>query len=425
VWQDQAFASPALDAELSRRPDIDRRDAALATELVYGVLRTSRWLERRIAAHATGDRYKRKVVVRAHMLIAVYTMAFLERVPSFAAVSEAVKAIKQSAGTQVAGFANAVLRKLASDSSLRGADARAHMAQAIVDTVPAWLVDSIGRALGSAESARAFLLADPVPATNLCLRLGEAQSEWLERLRRALPDAVIGAGELSERSITVRGGGDPARWPGANEAWIVQEQGAQLIALAVGARPGDEVLDACAGRGNKTQLMVELVAPAGAVDAADRHPSKLARVGGPRAPRDCFAVDWTRGSGGIETSYDRILVDAPCTGVGTLRRRPEIADRLAVADPDRLAATQLAIATRLIDHLRPGGRMIYAVCSVLEPECEGVVAALCKGGRVEPCPFDSEAARKIAGDARAFRLLPHVHGTDGYFIASLRKKNGS
>jgi 16S rRNA (cytosine967-C5)-methyltransferase len=136
--------------------------------------------------------------------------------------------------------------------------------------------------------------------------------------------------------------------------------------------------------------------------------------------RDRIAVDWTQGSGGASRSYDRALVDAPCTGTGTLRRRPEIAERLSASDPERMASVQLSIALRVGARLKPGGRMVYAVCSVLGAECEGVVAALVKSG-LELCPFDSELARSIAGDAPTFRLLPHVHGTDGYFLASLRR----
>lgn len=416
VWSDGAYASVALDAELERFPQLDRRDAALATELVYGVLRTAGSLERAIARHATGDRYRRKPFVRAHMLMAAYSIAFLERVPPFAAVSEAVQAIKRDAGTQVGGFANAVLRKLAGDP--RGRDG---LERALAEAPPAWLRAMLADALGSEASARAFLLADPIPPANLCLRAGRDREHWMDVLREAIPGAAVTPGLLSERCIVVRDGGDPERFPGAGRDWIVQEEGAQAIALAVGARPGDAVLDACAGRGGKTLLLSELVGPDGAVDAADRHPNKLARIVSP-AVRGRFPVDWSVGSGEVANTYDRVLVDAPCTGTGTLRRRPEIAERLAAGDPERMAVLQSAIASRVAGHVRPGGRFIYAVCSVLRAECEGVVDGLRSVG-LEPCPFDSELGERLATGGTSFRLLPHVHGTDGYFVASLRKRD--
>jgi 16S rRNA (cytosine967-C5)-methyltransferase len=114
-------------------------------------------------------------------------------------------------------------------------------------------------------------------------------------------------------------------------------------------------------------------------------------------------------------------VDAPCSGVGTLRRRPEISARLAARDVTRLAALQIAITRRVASLVRDGGRLIYAVCSVLPEECEEVVKALSaatEGPRLEPAPFDSEGARAIAGDDSSFRLLPSEHGSDGYFVAS-------
>ncbi|MBM4356805.1 MAG: Sun protein [Deltaproteobacteria bacterium] len=417
VWQDAAYASVALDAELGRHPGLDPRDAALATELVYGVLRTSGWLERTIAKHATGDRYRRKPLVRAHMLMAAYSIAFLERVPPFAAVSEAVAAVKREAGTQVAGFANAVLRKLAGDLTARG---RGGLERAIAESPPGWLRAALAEALGSEDAARSFLSVDALPAANLCVRGARSRDEVIARIAAARPDATVAAGLLSERCVVVRGGGDPEKLPGAGLDFGVQEEGAQVIALAVGAQPGETILDACAGRGGKTLLLAELIAPGGAVDACDRHPQKLARIVSPMV-RERLAVDWTVGSGGLDRTYDRVLVDAPCTGTGTLRRRPEIAERLGATDPERMAVLQLAIAARVAERLRPGGRMIYAVCSVLRPECEGVVLGLAAHG-LEPAAFDSPLGARLAEGGTSFRLAPHLHGTDGYFVASLIKR---
>ncbi|MCA9625987.1 MAG: Sun protein, partial [Myxococcales bacterium] len=164
--------------------------------------------------------------------------------------------------------------------------------------------------------------------------------------------------------------------------------------------------------------------------AADLHPNKLARLAeepaGRPKPRHTFAVDWTRGRGGATGPYDRILVDAPCSGVGTLRRRPEILGRLQKADVTRLADLQRRIVTQVAPLLRVEGRLVYAVCSVLEAEAEEVIAALTAGpleGGVElaSVPFDGAFARGVAGEATSLRLLPGRHGTDGYFVASLKR----
>jgi len=421
VWRDGAWAAPCLDAELNRRPRLDRRDRALATELVYGVLRTSGALEQSLQRFAHGNRWTKKAVVRAHILMAAYELSFLDRVPDFATVNEAVGAIKQSHGRQLAGFANAVLRKLAGATERGDPAARR---QAIIASVPNWLRDAVGQALGDHHQAETFFAtAELAPPIGLRL-LGDApRAAWIERLEQAAPGATACEGALSDRCILLRDAGSLNDLPGANDAWVVQEQGAQLIALALGASGADEVLDACAGRGGKTQLIAEQLGEGGAIDAADLHPSKLAKLRAGRVAkslRRMHAVDWTRGAGELAAArYDRVLVDAPCTGVGTMRRRPEIAARLSASDPDRMAALQLQIARAAAQQLRPGGRLVYAVCSVLRTECEGVVDALSRSG-LEPCPFDSAMGQRLAGDGCTFRLLPQQHETDGYFVASLR-----
>lgn len=424
VWEEGAFATAALDAELSRAP-MDARDAALATELVYGVLRVSGYLDERIAALSARKTWARDPRVRAHVLLGAYSMAFLDRVPAFAAVSEAVAGARDAGGERVAGFVNAVLRKLASEVEQR----RPIMADAVLASAPGWLRGALRRSLGRSGAA-AFLAAGPVPPPiGLCLARGEDREAWIAKLRAAAPGASIEAGQLSPRAILVRGAGDVRRLPGANQAWIVQEEGAQVVALAAGARPGERVLDACAGHGNKTWLLAQEVGD-GAVDAADVYASKVADLrAGPAGSRvrEAFVVDWTEGSGAVPEGYDRVIVDAPCSGVGTLRRRPEIALRREAADIERLAALELAITRRAATRARDGGRLIYAVCSVLREEAEDVVQRLAEGApdgvKLEPAPFEGELARAIIGapaaaDTAVLRVLPHVQGTDGYFMAS-------
>ncbi|WP_437482216.1 transcription antitermination factor NusB [Sorangium sp. So ce1014] len=477
VWAADAFASAALDAELRRAPALDPRDVGLATELVYGVLRAQVALEARIAEFAAKSRWTTDPLVRAHVLMGAYSLCFLDRVPSFAAVSEAVDGAQAAGGPRVGAFANAVLRRLAAAMEA----GRPPLAGAVVASAPGWLRGSLRRSLGRA-AAEAFLSAGPVPPpTGLCLAPGEDRDAWLETLRGAAPAASFEPGRVSPTAIVARGAGDVRRLPGFGAAWIGQEEGAQALALALGARPGERVLDACAGRGNKSWILSRAVLPGGAVDAADLYPAKLsqlratlsappassedaegagaegagaegagvegagaegagaevgdaqardaqaaARGGLERAAafvREIYAVDWTVGAGDVPEGYDRVLVDAPCSGVGTLRRRPEIALRRDADDLPRLADLQVAIARRAATRARDGGRLVFAVCSVLREECEAVAARLADpaeddlGVRLEPAPFDAEIARELAGGGDAFRLLPHVHGTDGYFAA--------
>jgi 16S rRNA (cytosine967-C5)-methyltransferase len=250
----------------------------------------------------------------------------------------------------------------------------------------------------------------------------------MARLRAAAPQAVFELGRVSPHAILARGAGKPQALPGWSEgAWSIQEEGSQLAAIAVGAREGELVLDACAGRGNKTAVLARAVGDNGAVDACDAMPSKLVRLENELhrvglSARTMLAVDWRVGSGEVAGTYDRVLVDAPCTGVGTLRRRPEIALRREPTDLAAVANAQVAIASQAATHVRLGGTFTYAVCSVLREEAEEVIDAVLRARPgFEPAAFEAPEARAICGNLPFIRLLPHVHGTDGYFVACLRR----
>ncbi len=431
VEKDRAFASAALEAELARAVQMTARDRALATELVYGALRVRPWLEAELGKRATKGITKLDATTRAHLCVAAYQLCFLSRVPAFAAVSECVEAVRRMKGERVAAFANAVLRKTARD--LEGAahdDAKrvAMRREAVTSSTATWLKEALVRALGE-EGATAFLEAS-LDVPPVCLRV-ERVAERDQRLAelRAASDATFELGRVSPLAILARGAGKPQSLPGWSDgAWAVQEEGSQLVALALGTREGERVLDACAGRGNKTAILARAVGERGAVDAADLHAAKLeqlarelSRVG--LHARATHAVDWRVGAGDVAADYDRVLVDAPCSGTGTLRRRPELQTRRVAEDLASLASLQLAIVSRAAERVRPGGHLVYAVCSVVREEAEDVVTALLAAHPdLAPAPFAGDAARAIAGDATSLRLLPSVHGTDGYFLASFVRR---
>lgn len=421
VAKDGAFAAAALEAELERAARLDARDRAFATELVYGALRARPWLEARLAAHAPRGLEGVPPDVLAHLVIAAEQL-FFSRVPAFAAVSQGVDAVRAAKGERLAAFANAVLRKVASDASAPDPNRRA---EAVASSVPAWLKDGFARALG-ADGARAMLAAcaeAPPLGLRVEVAIDRAEQERALRLAELAAYGAFEPGRASPLAIVGRGAGKPAALPPvASGALTVQEEGSQCVALALGARPGEVVLDACAGRGNKTAILARAVGDAGAAHACDVHPAKLERLArelgklGLRA--ETFAVDWSVGAGDVTGAYDRVLVDAPCSGSGTLRRRPELLARRAPDDLARLSALQRAILATAAGRVRPGGRLVYAVCSVLVEEAEDVARAFLEARpEFRAAPFDAPGLACVAG-ASSIRLLPWTHGTDGYFLAS-------
>ncbi len=351
--------------------------------------------------------------VLSHLLVAAYQILILERIPVHAAVDAAVEAVRRERGAKLAGFANAVLRKLGASGE------RLERKSAVLESVPSWILEALTKSVGS-EEARALVGAADQGLPTVVVRLRK-DHEVPGFLQEAEP------GRVSPLARSIRGQGDPRRRPEFQQgAFVVQEEGAQLVGLALGARPGERVLDACAGRGQKATLLAEQIGSGGALWATDLHPKKLralendfARLG--LGSPKTSAVDWTVGQGDVPRDFDRVLVDAPCTGVGTLRRRPEILRRLVPGDPEARSQLAEAILRSALTCARPGGRVVFAVCSVLEAEAEDLVARV--RDVLEPAPFDAPEVVELFGTVTNFRLLPLAHGTDGYFVASFRRSS--
>ncbi len=416
VLRDGAYASAALDAELQRFPQLSVKARAFTTELTYSTLRFQPVLRRRLASLAPRGLPK-DLVVESHLLVCATQLLLLDRTPPAQAVDTAVAELRALRGARVAGFANAVLRRMAKSASHFDRE------QAIRSSCPGWLLDQLHKAVG-AEQTDALL---GVPAARsgvhrpgVCVRLvrGRPVPEWLVDAER---------GRFSPLARRVAHPGDLRELPGWQEGcFVVQEEGAQLVALAVNAQPGECVLDACAGRGNKTFVLAEQVGPAGRVVATDIHEHKLnslreeaRRLG--MAEVETALRDWTQGHAGLPFEFDRVLLDAPCTGTGTLMRRPEILLRLAPEDPARMGSISRCMLTQLASILRPGAHVLFAVCSVLVEECEEVIGGA--SDLFEPVPFEEPSIRAALGTGEASgRLLPLSHGTDGYFLANLRRR---
>ncbi|HKP55903.1 MAG TPA: transcription antitermination factor NusB [Polyangiales bacterium] len=374
VASEGAYASRALDAELSRAK-LEPRDAGLATEIVYGALRVLPALDAAIAAHVTQDPQRMDGFARAALRSAAYQLAHLGRLPAHAIVDETVSIVRAKRGARVAGFVNAVLRKLA---SARVASPEPPRALVVPQPIAELLVASLG-----AARAEQFLEQRSLPPP-LCLRVEQGERAALRaRIQETLPDAELQDCLLSPFGLALRRAGAPRSLPGYREGlFSVQEEGSQLVGLAVGARPGERIADVCAGHGGKTTLFARQVGEAGSVLAIDRDERKLeqiapelTRLGLPRERVSSQALDLTVGLGGLRANFDRVLVDAPCSGLGTMHRRPELLVRVGASDPERLARLQLAILQRASGLVRSGGTLAYAVCSPSAAEGGGVARA--------------------------------------------------
>ena len=372
-----AWATLTLDAELGRS-GLDERDRRLASELVYGVLRNRARIDRALGAHADLSRTPPKIVTT--LRVAAHQLLFLDRVPAYAAVDDAVAAARGIGGQKLGGFTNAVLRKITNTGEPPlPPEGRARIE--VEYSMPAWIVDELAGTV-DAESltpiAAAFAQPPPMVAR--------------VNLRRGTRDAL--AAELTELGVTATpsehvasalvldGLGDP----GKNAAflagrWTVQDTGAQLVGHFAQPRAGTKILDACAGVGGKSTHLAELVDDAATIDAADQSKTKLAlcmhtaeRLGlSSITPRIC---DLTDPQAPLATDYDLIVLDAPCSGLGVLRRHPDAKWRLTPDTVPRLAGLQRQLLDAVVPRLAPGGMLIYSVCTFTRAEGPDQIAAL-------------------------------------------------
>jgi 16S rRNA (cytosine967-C5)-methyltransferase len=433
VERDGAYANVALEAALAARPGMDPRDVALASELSHGVLRRQMALDAAIehAAERSPDRLE--LGVRILLRLGAHQLIYLDRVPARAAVHETVEMAKGAGLSRAAGFVNAVLRRLAREPVVPLPDDPLSRI-AIEESHPPWLVRRWAARLGPDE-ARELCRANNKPAL-LCLRTNltrTTREALLREISEARPDGEVTTGRLADTALAIRDAGPPTLLPRYAEGHFqVQDEAAQLVGLFVDPRA--VVLDVCAAPGGKTCHLAESCAPDGAVIALDLSWQKLRRVTSEaarlRLPNvSCFAADARSVLPVKPRSQQTVLVDAPCSGLGTLRRHPELRYRRREEDLQRLASLQWQILASAADGVAAGGVLTYAVCSA-EPEewrdhlthflgehPDFEAAAPPSGVRVS-----REAERLFAADG-TLETWPHRHGVDGFAAFRVRRRS--
>jgi 16S rRNA (cytosine967-C5)-methyltransferase len=419
-----AYASRALDAALSRAGALPAREAGLATSLVYGTLRRALQLDAALAPHSSRPLAQLDPAARVLLRMGAYQLLVLQT-PPHAAVGETVELAKGVGNGRAAGFVNAVLRALLRAGPTPAppplaSDPAGHVAAA--ESLPRWLAEEWVAWLGADEAlALAAAMNGPAPLTVRSPRI----VELLERARAAGLEARRCDG--SPDGLTLGGGSvaDLTR-AAAGLPFQVQDEGAQAaVLLAAGHLRGRtaRVLDACAAPGGKAFHLAELLGPGSEVVAVELHPRKaeaLRQEAQRRGlPVTVICADASRPIPGLEpASFDAVLVDAPCAGLGTLRRHPELKQRRLAEDLPRLAALQLEILGAMARYARPGAPVTYAICSLSRAEGPEVVAAmLARGWRRDPAP--AGVARSMLDPAGDLLVLPHRHGADGFYAARI------
>lgn len=426
VEEGGAFASRALDAALAGAGALDEREVSLATELVYGTLRRALALDAALAPHSTRPLASVDPAARVALRLGAYQILHLRTAPH-AAVGETVALVKGVQHGRAAGFVNAVLRALARDPHPPAppplaADPAGHIA--LAEALPRWLAEEWAAWFGPDQAlALAAAMNRPAPLTVrtprreellAALRAGELDAAPTPRS----PDGVVVHG-ASVKAVARAAGPIPFQ---------VQDEAAQLAALFAAGElrgRGGRVLDACAAPGGKTFHLAEMLGTGGEVVAVELHPRKaeeLRREADRRGLSGRVRVvcaDAARPVPGLEAgSFDAVLVDAPCAGLGTLRRHPELKLRRTPADVARMAELQRRIVRACAALARPGAVVAYSVCSLTRAEGPSVVAAALGDGLRRAAPPAGFPDDVLSPDGDLL-TLPSRHGCDGFFAARL------
>lgn len=437
---ESAYASDVLHLELNE--NIRLEDAALATELAMGVLRWRGLLDFLL------ERQMKKPVVRLDLAVALalrmglYQLRFLERIPARAAVHESVELVKHARKASATSLVNAVLRRLAEEASAPATqflppDLPSGERLSILHSHPQWMVERWLERLGEARTVALLEANNRTPRLTCAVHDPAHREEILAELKQA--GLKVDHGRLLRDAFAVSGG-SPSRTAAFREGRIsIQDEASQAVALLLDVHQGDRVLDLCAAPGGKTMHLARAAGAEGLVVAADLHAhrlramqAQLKRIG----LRQIHLANLdARKNLPFGIAFDRILVDAPCSGTGTLARHPEIRWRLRPEQLPEFHQLQLAILSKAMGSLASGGRLVYSTCSLEPEENEEVVAeALSENQQVHRlttarATVDLEKhlapearTAKLFDDLGQFRTLPGEQPTDGFFAAVLERQ---
>ena len=419
----------------------DPRDQALAAEIATGVLRWRAALDHLVAHFAGRPLARLDPPIVDVLRVGAYQLLHLDRVPASAAINDAVDMAKRAGKRSAAGLVNAVLRAidrargalpLPPDPGPDGPRAAQLDYLAVTLSHPRWLVERWLDREGFANAA-AHATFDNTPA-RLTLRVNTLATSPLDLTRELAAHGVeVEPARFAPFGLVVRRGNPLATPVAGTGRFVVQDEASQLVAAMVGARAGERVLDACASPGGKTTAMAAAMRDEGLVVAVDVRPRRIGLLrrgvaaSGARAVR-VVRADVTRALP-FAARFDRALLDAPCSGLGTLRRDPEIRWRRTPADLVRLAGAQLAMLDQVAAALLPGGRLVYATCSSEPEENDEVVERFLSThpAFTEAGPDTAESDRPVGLAAVVepsgrLRTSPARHGLESFFAAMLVKR---
>ena len=423
--EEGSYASVLL---ASREAELVPLDRALCHELVMGVLRKQLWLDRLSEFYADRKVSEMDQDVRLVLRLGLYQLRFLSRIPASAAVNESVNLVYFARLRSAGGLVNAVLRRATREPHVDPAFTIMDVTEklAVSTSHPTWLLERWIKAFGRQEAeALAHANNEPAPVAFRVVNNRAGESEVCDQLRQA--GATLDPSRIARGAWRVTGAGSLLSELVATGKVYLQDEASQLVPLALDVQPGDRVLDLCAAPGSKTSQIADGARDALEIVACDLHQHRLRTVVQIAQLHElksiqCTVLDGLRPLPFKDKTFDRVLVDAPCSGTGTFRRNPEIRWRISPADIEVLSRRQKQLLFSASHALKPGGLLVYSTCSVEADENEDVAQTFLEnseGFSPAALPLDKSL---LTGSGGA-RTWPHRDGTDGFFIRAFKRKS--
>ncbi|MEM1498113.1 16S rRNA (cytosine(967)-C(5))-methyltransferase RsmB [Bacillus velezensis] len=428
--QNQAYSNLLLTSVIKTNTLSDQ-DRGLLTELVYGTLQNKIALDYMLKPFIRKPNKVKPWVIQL-LRLSAYQMEYLEKIPDRAAIHEAVEIAKKRGHKGIASFVNGILRSLQREGATSFAEIEDPVLRLSTETShPEWLVKEWVEAYGF-EAAEQICRIHLIPPKQT-LRVNHIKSDR-ETVLNEMENAGLEAeaGDLSPDAIKLLKGSIANTAFFQNGRVSIQDESSMLVARALDPKPGETVLDACAAPGGKSAHIAELMENEGSLTSLDlhRHKVKLIKEGAERLGLtiiDAQTMDARKAGEAFGAErFDRVLVDAPCSGFGVIRRKPDMKYTKTPEDSSRLSEIQLGILREIAPLVKKGGTLVYSTCTMDRTENEEVMHAFIQEHpEFEP---DLSLEKRLPEKARPFvqdgslQILPHYFGTDGFFISSMRKK---
>lgn len=420
IEKDDTYLQLALKKELEL---LEPKDKSFANELIYGTIKWRLRLDYVLNHFSNTPIKKMKPFVRNLMRMSVYQLLFLDKVPASAAINEAVKVMHKRKMSNLTGFVNGVLRNIE-----RNKTEITYPNLSTYYSIPEWIVERWVKSYGEDETKAICESLSKRARVSIRINTLKTTKENLYKLFESEGIEVIEEGFLPESLYVHVPGGIHHSLSFKEGLWTVQDESAMLVGHIVAPQKGDMILDVCSAPGGKTTHLAELMQNEGHIIAADVHEHKINLIKKNAQRLGTSIVQGTLQDGMVkndawEQHFDKILLDAPCSGLGIMKRKPDIRyakDETAIRDINNI---QRKLLKNAISYLKKGGILVYSTCTLTREENQDMVAYACSLGlELDPISFNlPECLKSHVKDNAYIEILPHITETDGFFIARFKK----